>query len=383
MQDFMQENRILMRSKIIGGRIALLRRELGMTQAELAEKLSFNHRQTLQSIETGERRLTIAELMKLVEIGNRPVEYFTDPFHWTGEGRFSFRADGVPEKAITEFEQTAGGWIMLWRWLSSINDLRATSRPRLEIGKGSSFEDVAIIAARIVTWFDLGAVPALTLAERLESELLIPVLFVDLPVGISGATYHHEGMNVILINRKDSDGRRNFDLAHEFFHALTWDVLPPGRYDNDHPADRSAKRREQLANGFASALLLPEQNVRKYWKRKSFASADAVSRAKSAVQGAEHFHVSTQAFLWRLVALELLSEQECRDALSIAERATTSSVHTRLRSPVLSRFMLIQLGIALDDGRISVRRAASVLGLDIDSLAEAFESHDLQVPFDL
>ena len=34
-------------------------------------------------------------------------------------------------------------------------------------------------------------------------------------------------LDVVLINRREVEGRRHFDLAHELFHILTWDAMPP------------------------------------------------------------------------------------------------------------------------------------------------------------
>lgn len=367
----------------IGARVALLRQELGLTQTALAERMGFNHRQTLQAIERGERRLSVEELMKLVEIGSHPVEYFTNPFFWTGEGVFSFRADRAPASDVIDFERVAGGWVMLWRWLCDVSNLRVTSRPRLGIGKKSSFEDVTLVASRLVSWFDLGSVPAVKLAARIETELLIPVLFVDLPGGISGATYHHAGMHLILVNRKDVDGRRNFDLAHELFHALTWEELPPERFDGDASVSPAAKRREQLANSFASGLLLPEMTLRKYVNKEMPEVSSTAAFVSFAWQGSRHFRVSVQAFCWRLVALGVLTEQECRDVLVRVdvERPTRGSLHPEI--PIFSKFFLSHLGRTLDEGLISSRRAASLLGMDIDGLADAFTAHELAVPFEL
>ena len=67
------------------------------------------------------------------------------------------------------------------------------------------------------------------------------VLLVDMPKGISGVACQIPGADSILINRKDSEGRRNFDLAHELFHVLTWDALPPERVDRGSPSGSKAK----------------------------------------------------------------------------------------------------------------------------------------------
>ena len=36
----------------------------------------------------------------------------------------------------------------------------------------------------------------------------------------------------ILVNRHEPRGRRSFDLAHELFHVLTWDAMPPERIES-------------------------------------------------------------------------------------------------------------------------------------------------------
>ena len=60
----------------------------------------------------------------------------------------------------------------------------------------------------------------------------------------------------MLINRHEVAGRRHFDLAHELFHILTWDAMPP-EHVGGSAGDRAGNRVEQLANNFASAVLMP------------------------------------------------------------------------------------------------------------------------------
>ncbi len=61
----------------------------------------------------------------------------------------------------------------------------------------------------------------------MERKLGIFVLMVDAIDGISGAACRLPELDVVLINRHEVAGRRNFDLAHELFHILTWDTMPP------------------------------------------------------------------------------------------------------------------------------------------------------------
>ena len=80
---------------------------------------------------------------------------------------------------------------------------------------------------RFAADFDLGAVPSARLAEVMEDKLAILVLMVDAIKGVSGAACRLPDLDTVLINRNEVPGRRNFDLAHELFHILTWDTMPP------------------------------------------------------------------------------------------------------------------------------------------------------------
>jgi Zn-dependent peptidase ImmA (M78 family) len=103
--------------------------------------------------------------------------------------------------------------------------------------------------------FGLVPVPAARLAEVMEYKLGVLVLMVDAINGVSGAACRLPELDAVLINRHEVPGRRNFDLAHELFHILTWDAMPPEHVEE--ASEQSKSRVEQLANNFASALLMP------------------------------------------------------------------------------------------------------------------------------
>src|SRR2546429_7733579 len=81
------------------------------------------------------------------------------------------------------------------------------------------------------------------------------VLMVDPIKGVSGAACRLPELDVVLINRREIAGRRHFDLAHELFHIFTWDAMPPEHIEEVTPKTRT--RVEQLADSFASAVLMP------------------------------------------------------------------------------------------------------------------------------
>ena len=128
---------------------------------------------------------------------------------------------------------------------------------QLPLHRQSSFEEAAALAERLVVDWELGNVSTQRLRDACEERIDLLELFLDLPTSISGAALRLPEMGAVAINRKDPSGRRNFDFAHELFHLLTWQTLPPERIDDGRGSGSKGKRMEQLANTFASVLLIP------------------------------------------------------------------------------------------------------------------------------
>ena len=100
-------------------------------------------------------------------------------------------------------------------------------RRKLSLTRHSSFEDAMIAGEQFATEFDMGEVPATSLIEVMEQKLGILVLMMDAREGISGAACRLPELDTVLIARYEIEGRRHFGLAHELFHILTWDAMPP------------------------------------------------------------------------------------------------------------------------------------------------------------
>ena len=103
----------------IGFRLKAARERSGLTQQQLADALGVRHRQTVASIEAGDRPLSAAELILGMQVLGVDLDYFTDPFRLVGEGQFSFRTSAtVEEQVLDQFERRAGRWIAMYRELS-------------------------------------------------------------------------------------------------------------------------------------------------------------------------------------------------------------------------------------------------------------------------
>ena len=95
---------------------------------------------------------------------------------------------------------------------------------------------------RFAAEFKLGPIPAEKLPEVMERKLGILVLMVDAIDGVSGAACRLPDLDAVLINRHEVAGRRNFDLAHELFHVLTWDTMPPEYVEEATEYSKNSRR---------------------------------------------------------------------------------------------------------------------------------------------
>lgn len=357
----------------IARRIRWYRERRGLTQEQLASALGFSDRQTLAALEAGERRVTATELARAAMALDVAVETFLDPFRLVGEGEFSFRAsDSATDDIIDAFAERAGRWIATYRELGH----QSAKKPnplsyKLNLRRDSSFEDAQASAEALWAQWKLGAVPAARLQDAVTRELGVLVLYVDAPKGISGAASQLPGVATILVNRRESEGRRNYDLAHELFHVLTWDAMPPERIEPQEVKPVKGNRSEQLANNFAAALLMPEPVMTGRWQRRG-----EVNIVDWVVATALEMKVSASALQWRLVNLRMIA----RSAMKvIAEKLEGSSA-----APLLfSRALIERVHHAVEDGRLSLRRAAVLLDLSLDAFAELCRSYDLPLSYDM
>ncbi len=365
-----------MQTNIIGQRIKALRETRGLSQDDLARRFGFKDRQTVSAIETGERRVTAEELVLAAEILGEPLEYFTDPFLLVGEGRFSWRQSNVGKLRLEGYERNAGRWIAAFRVIApQVGNETPLLRRTLGLNKGSRFEDAMEAGERFVAEFKLGDVPAARLAEVMQRELSILVLYVDAFDGISGAACRLPDLDAVLINRNEVVGRRNFDLAHELFHILTWDAMPPEH--SEESRETGGNRVEQLANNFASAVLMPEAVLDRFGDWGAIPASELAERLNAA---ADTLMVTASALKWRLVALGRLK------AAAVTDAALRNNGREAARSdapPLFSKPFMEVLALAIDKGRVSARKAAGLVDLTVDELGDLFTLHGVTSPLEL
>jgi XRE family transcriptional regulator, fatty acid utilization regulator len=359
----------------VGARIKALREQLGFSQEVLARHFGFNDRQTLSAIENGERRVTAEELVRASELLGEPLETFTDPFLLIGEGRFSWRQSGVPASRLEAYERDAGRLVAAFRVLGAqLGERAPLLRRTLGLGRASSYEEAAVAGERFALEFGLGEVPARRLAVVMEEELGILVLMVDAVPGVSGAACRLPEFDAVLINRREVPGRRHYDLAHELFHVLTWDAMPPEHVEE--VAESGGSRVEQLANSFAGALLMPAAVLARFGDWADLSEEALVAKLNATADALE---VTASALKWRLVSLGRLTRAAARAIDDSRLRNNGRHDAQRDLPPLFSRPFALLIARALDEGRLSARRAASLLDLAVDDLEEVFRAHGVEI----
>ena len=231
---------------------------------------------------------------------------------------------------------------------------------------------------RFAAEFRLGDVPAKRLVEVMEDDLGILVLMVEALDGISGAACRLAELDVVLINRNEVPGRRHFDLAHELFHILTWEAMPPEH--SEDAVEISKNRVEQLANSFASAILMPATVLERFGEWSGIAADNLVGKLNST---ADELQVTATALKWRLVALDWLKLAQARTIPDVALRNNGHDAPVIDSPPLFSRRFMEIVALAVAEGRVSARRAADLLELTLEDLADLFATHGVEPPFDL
>jgi Zn-dependent peptidase ImmA (M78 family) len=185
--------------------------------------------------------------------------------------------------------------------------------------EGITHTDAKELAARVRKELGLGERPALQLMHALEEDCGIKVFhFPFEPTGAAASTKDERFGMAILLNAGNPRWRRNYDLAHELFHLLVWEVFRPASRSDAVPEERE----EQLADCFASYLLMPDEAVRNAVDRHEKAGK---LTHEDLFDVARQFDVSADALVWRLHYLYNLGPARSDETRNLADRVRASA----------------------------------------------------------
>lgn len=298
----------------VGKRIAAARKRLKMKQGVLADEAGFSSHQIISHIETGKRdvkawelsalarvlRVDMAELLGVTQAGLRPLVLWRQQ---PGDDIKGIEADFLQRcEQYGRVEQLCG--------VRDKDDIPQVSVDPSKIG----YRDVEEFASDMRSRLGLGSRPAVGIERVLEERSHVKIWYMNLEKGSAASTIGDFGP-AILMNQNEAPWRRNSNFAHELFHLITWESLPPEMLRGDNTL---WTRIEKLAQAFASYLLLPEEEVRWAFEDRLDPKDDTIT-FYDLIELAREFDVSTEMLLYKLQNLKLFSQDTVQKLLSDPE----------------------------------------------------------------
>jgi XRE family transcriptional regulator, fatty acid utilization regulator len=358
----------------LGARLRAARERMGWTQEELAKKSGFSAHQIVSQIELGQREVKASELFRIAGALHLDLSSVA-----AGESTpaavvlWRKKSDETPATREARFLERCRRYHSL---SMAVEQTAADPLPQYRVAAedvGYAFaEDVA---SRFGALFDLGPCPASSLAEVLTNRFDVQLWHEDLGDDGSAACVRGDFGAAVMINAGDAPWRRNFDLAHELFHLVTWDALSPDLLAQD---EELAGRAERCADVFASNLLLPADVVGAEIDRRR---RDGGVKWADLIDIARTFEVSTEALLWRLKSLRRVTadqviELKQDESFRKADRASRSGSWWQ-PAPFPERF--VRRGfLASMNGYLSRARLAEFLDTNLAGLPGILAAYGLQ-----
>ncbi len=323
-----------------------------MTQGDLAGGAGIGV-SSISEFENGRREPTLSQLRKLADALSADVARFLsadEPHSDTVRWR---ERPANAEVIEARFLKLCRQYRDLERWAGEEDSVQLRRAERFP----ASRPEVAALARQVQGEMHLGDRPGLVLRRRLEDDygLKTFVLHVE-PSGTAACSTGTEYGPAVLLNSLNSAVRRTFDLAHELFHLLTWNVIG---------LDVPKEVEEKFADYFGAVLLLPEGALREAVDRRIKEQKLSIANV---CELARDFCVSIDALFWRMHNLygwtdpdDTRAKIDRARALALPYSALTPEAQEDT-SELPERYRSLALQ-ALRSGEISTGRFAEYMGL--------------------
>lgn len=339
----------------IGKRLKIARNAIGYT-LEKASQESHIGQSSINEFEHNKREPKFSQLSKLADVYKKKIEFFlTDKpiiekvMLW----RDKPSAEEEKKKTEEEFYQLCERYCDLEILM---DEVRQPKLPVSDITEPERFDydQAELFAKKVQEKFRLGDVPIASLKQILEEMYYIKIFYLNFP-GSAISTVSEEFGPAILLNAKNKQWRRSYDLAHELFHLLTWDIF---RSKNKTESEHENK----LANAFASRLLMPEESIKDRVKesvddegRISLDQLDDIAR---------EFDVSLMALIYRIATIFSFRKEETESYHNAAEKYMKFLKSRQSYEPnkLPERYCDLALR-ALREGKLSLMQFAKYMGI--------------------
>lgn len=353
----------------LGDRLAYARKALNITLAKACKHTGIGI-STLSEFEHGKREPKLSQLMRLADLYRRPLSFFLEESPivpevvvwrvWPKEPR--------AEEVQAQFLELVEQYHNLEVWCEDRQDSELPFAPWS--AENFSYPDAEKLAHRVRNELGLGDRPGFTLLWVLEEVCHVKVIHLPLePADAAACTWSDRYGAAVLLNSRNVRRRRNFDLAHQLFHLLTWHVF---RWNDAGPMAQVNAEKEKLANCFASNLLMPGDALRlaistRLGKGRTLGFHDVFAIARQ-------FDVPIEAVLWRI---PLRDRMYCELMKHVIEHFKPEMIRwddrERDNPPVRPLRFQALARQALRKGMLSAGRYAAYLGISRTEAMKAAE----------
>jgi len=291
-------------------RLRYARNAMNLTLAEVEQRTDIGV-STLSEFETAKREPKLTQLKQLADQYKRSIGFFLDEAELQPEVVLWRARPTSPqaEEIQAQLLELAEQYHSLEVWCGDRQDFE------LPVASGSSdaftYLDAEKLAHRVRNDLGLGERPGQTLLRVLEEVCKVKVFHLPFePTGSAACTLSERYDAAILLNSKNVRWRRNFDLAHELFHLLTWRIF---RLPGSEASVEPTAQEERFANRFASSLLMPQDALQ--------LAVDTRRAARTKLgfddlfEIARQFDVSLAALLWRMKSVYGIPEERVQELL--------------------------------------------------------------------
>ena len=346
----------------IGQRLKVARETIGYTQKKVSELTEVGE-SSISEFENNEREPKFSQLSRLAEVYKRSIDFFlTDSL--PAEPIMLWR-DGPSNDE--ELKQTEAEFRRLCQQYHRLElcttEARKAVFPQPDVDNPDQFSwrQAESFARKVHKDLCLGDIPSTSLKQILEERYYIKIFHLEF-TGSAISTVSDEFGPSILLNNKNASWRRNYDLAHELFHLLTWDLF---RVKSKAPSENE----EKLADSFASKLLMPEESL----KQRIAALLDEQEQAPlDCVDDlAREFGVSLDAMVYRISTLFRIKKEDTEQYLAAAKQL--AKYHKPRESEKLETLPARYYDLAqraLRDGRLSLIQFAKYMGISYKKAQE-------------
>ena len=379
------------RPDVLGARLKNARSQNKKTQGEVADLLGVA-RTTIVAIEAGERRVTAAELRRLVNIYKVSESDLLGGARQPLDMEVKYRAIGTATAedasrlaVASLLNRLSSASVELERLVASMPT--AVDLPLILISKDVPLEEQAEDAALALRQrLGIGLGPVTNSISLIEMDLGLRVFVRPLPSRISGAfAYHESHGGFIMLNAHHPIERQSLSAWHEVAHYQTRRLEPVVMYLDE----KFEAREDKFCDAFARSFMMPGAAVRK--KAAELRALTGKFSVRQAVWMAIYFQVSIEAMIRRMEELRL-APRGSFDALQERRlgKSHINQVRNELNEPPPAKItprLHMLAGAAFERELLSEQQIAKRLELDLPTvramIEEAAEEVRIGVDVDL